>query len=153
MLLTVKPIRAPPPFHCLFSVSHKWLNVMTGRCCRLCPCFLCCPFPPPTFPPPLRCSLHYIICCSQQVYSSPNVSQLLRHLGFSLFACLFGGEADHSKCWNTHINAEINERIAKKEKKEDDHCQFFSLLGVILCCALLSFYQWVFTGYAFVFVW
>lgn len=91
VLLTVKPSRdalSPASIFavtCLFSISQKWVNLMTGRCCRLCPCFLCCPFPPPPFPPPPHCSLHYIICCSQQVYSSPNVSQLWWHSWLCLF--------------------------------------------------------------------
>lgn len=91
---------------------------MTGRCCRLCPCFLCCPFPAPPFAPPPHCSLRYIICCSQQVYSSPNVSQLSQNSRFSLFSCFFGCEANHSKCWNTECRDDWNIWTGMKRKWE-----------------------------------
>lgn len=45
----------------------------------------------------------------------------------------------------------MDERIEQQWNMETWPLSSFSLLGAILCCVFLSFYPWVFTGYAFVF--
>lgn len=135
VLLTAKPSRdslspaSTLAVTCLFSISPKWVNLMTGRCCGLCPPFLRCPFPPsPSAPPPPHCSLHYIICCSQQVYSGPNVSQLSPHSCWSLFPAAarcgkdFGRSGHHQSAVN-HSEKLLLMRSSKHRITEIWHCE------------------------------